>query len=131
MNELDLIKQKYNRGELDSLKLQIQNFLRKNRDKIAVFQKQQSNIWKRTFSVEDAIKYFILHHKTIDMIAEMREQVHKIEEDISQKKPFSLLEEARIKADWIRENAGVWRDNRVLEILYVFNKNPEIFLCCM
>lgn len=127
MNELDKIKESYSQGKLDSLKFQLQEFIRNNKNEIIRFKEQEEKLWEKKLDIETALKLFILHVRSINMQAEMRDQIKAIKEE-SNYRSHSQNNTNEISFDWIQYQAPVWRGYRVLSIIYVLNQNLEHFL---
>jgi hypothetical protein len=129
MQDLKLIKDKYNSGELEEIKGQLVHFLRQNRDAFWKFREREMKIWQKDINPFICLKLFILEKKTIDFKSEMLSQIDAIRREVeSRGQGLSPTEVNRIKEEWTRNNAASWRAHRILEIIYILNQNREMFL---
>jgi hypothetical protein len=126
MTELDEIKKGYESGYLDPIKSQLEKFIRKHKDDIIKFKQQEENLWKHSMDLAAAVKLFILKIRTIDMHAEMADQVKALETVASNKPAHIDTNSAHM--DWVHSHAKGWRGYRVLAIIYVFDKNRDRLL---
>ena len=127
MNELDKVKISYSRGELESLRTQLESFISCNKDKILQFKAQEENTWDRPLDMATAIKLFLLKVRTIDTEAEMRDQMKAITMELKVACEDETEQNHRW-FDWIRRNGVSWRGYRVLAIIYVFDQNQDHML---
>jgi hypothetical protein len=124
MNELDKVRDSYERGDLESLRIQLESFISYNKDNILQFKIQEELNWNRPLDLATAMKLFILKVRTIDTEAEMRDQIIAINRE-SEGADSALAEQNVRYMEWIEKNAIVWRGFRVLAIIYVFDQNQQ------
>jgi hypothetical protein len=122
MNELEKVKVSYANGELESLRIQLEAFISSNKEKILQFKMQEEQTWKRPLDLATAMKLFILKVRTIDIEAEMQDQIKAINKEFEMNYAAEAEENTRC-LEWIRHNGHTWRDFRVLAIIYVFDQN--------
>ncbi|HLV30440.1 MAG TPA: hypothetical protein VKY57_02600 [Chitinispirillaceae bacterium] len=127
MTELDKIKESYAQGHLDSLKYQLQQFIQNNKNEILRFKAQEEIHWEKELDVETALKLFILHVRSINMQAEMKDQLKAIKEEGNYRSE-SHNSMNQVCFDWIQYQAPIWRGYRVLSIIYVLNQNRDFYL---
>jgi len=128
MTELDKIKESYETGRLEPIKVQLDKFVRKHKDDILRFKRKEEDHWKRPMDLAAAVKLFILNVRTIDMHAEMIDQIKALEEEI--RNNTSVCNPDKAGVDWIQSHAPGWRSYRVLSIIYVFERNKTQLLAC-
>lgn len=127
MTELERVKESYINGELDSLRIQLENFISCNKDQIMQFKLQEEKLWKCHLDIATAIKLFILKVRTIDTVAEMQDQMKEI--NLESDGTFDKETEQNSHCnEWIKQNAAIWREYRVLAIIYVFDQNESYLL---
>lgn len=124
--ELDKIKESYLQGKLDSLKLQLQQFIQENKSEILRYKEQEEILWNKKLDIETALKLFILHVRSINMQEEMRDQLNDIKNDSGVSESHHNMNQ--ICFEWIQYHAPIWRGFRVLSIIYVFNENRDYYL---
>jgi hypothetical protein len=124
MNELDKVKVSYEKGELESLRMQLESFISYNKDNILQFKTQEELNWNRPLDLATATKLFILKVRTIDTEAEMRDQINAINMEFGGNLGAEADQNARY-LEWIQKNAVIWRGFRVLAIIYVFDQNQN------
>ncbi len=127
MTELERVKESYNNGELESLRMQLEKFISCNKNQILQFKLQEEQLWKCPLDIATAIKLFILKVRTIDIEAEMRDQLKAIDMEFNGTKGDEN-EQNSCCLDWIRQSAAIWREYRVLAIIYVFDQNKSYLL---
>jgi hypothetical protein len=76
LNELDKVKDGFKKGELESLRIQLESFISYNRNNILPFKTQEEANWNHPIDFATAMKLFILKVRTIDTAAEMRDQIN-------------------------------------------------------
>ncbi|MBL8026625.1 MAG: hypothetical protein JNL74_09450 [Fibrobacteres bacterium] len=129
MTDIDSIKEKYERGELDSIKNQLLHFICLHYNDFTSFIEKEKSIWGKPVELFTSLRLFILDRKTIDFKSEMLSQVDEINREIEAKGCGCDPAMAKtIKADWLRLHAASWRAHRILEIIYVLNRNRAYFL---
>jgi hypothetical protein len=129
MTDIIDIKEKYNRGELDSIKEQLFHFICMNYNELFSFIEKEKKIWGKSIELFTSLRLFILDRRTIDFKSEMLSQVNEIHREIESKGCGCDPEGAKkAKSDWLAHHAASWRAHRILEIIYVLNKNRPYFL---
>lgn len=127
MNELEKVKVSYEKGELESLRMQLESFISYNKDNILRFKIQEEVNWSRPLDLATALKLFILKVRTIDTEAEMRDQINAINMELGVSKDAGIEQNSHC-LEWIQKNAVIWRGYRVLAIIYVFDQNQQKML---
>ncbi len=128
MTDLALIKERYDKGELEPIKLQLKHFICMNFNDFQFFLKKEQSIWGKPVELFTALRLYILDKKTIDFRSEMISQVNEINKELEVKGCSCNPEEAKkVKDEWLKVHAPAWRANRILEIIYVLNRNKNFF----
>jgi len=129
MREIDLIKEKHERGELDNIKFQLAAFVQKSRDNFFRFQERENKAWQKEIDLFTCLKLFILEKKTIDFQSEMQSQILEINSYVRQERQKDTqCDEGELKRSWTASRAASWRGHRILEIIFVLNQNRKQFL---
>jgi hypothetical protein len=129
MREIDKIKEKHSAGELEDIRLQLENFLSQNRDAFWQFREREMKLWQKDINPFVCLKLFILEKKTINFRSEMLSQIEEMRHEVASRGHGLSPEQVNgIKEEWARKHAASWRAHRILEIIYVLNENRELFL---
>jgi hypothetical protein len=129
MTDIIDIQQKYDRGELSSIKEQLVHFICINYSDFFSFVEKEKRVWGKPVEIFTALRLFILDRKTIDFKSEMLSQVSEINREIELKGCGCDPEQTKkVKEDWLKLHAASWRAHRILEIIYVLNRNRSFFL---
>ena len=78
MDEIGHIREKYDKGELDQIRRELEQFLVAHREKIRALQEKRFAGKTKQINPEVAVKLYILQHRSINPAREIREQLHEI-----------------------------------------------------
>ncbi|NLE02692.1 MAG: hypothetical protein GX640_22735 [Fibrobacter sp.] len=127
MDEIEKVKVSYARGELEPLRQQLENFILTHRAQILQFKNEEEKNWAQELDLATAMKLFILKVRTIDIEAEMRDQIRAIKMELGENVDENEIHNSKC-IDWIRKHGPSWRGYRVLAIIYVFDQNKDLML---
>ncbi|MBI4243798.1 MAG: hypothetical protein HY606_06875 [Planctomycetes bacterium] len=118
------IDRAYNRGELDQIKKDLEDFIVKNKSNLIKFKSTTSKKFKKDISTEDALKLYVLQARSINPTNEILDQLTNI-------KSYSEESNKDIESaglSWANKFSVSWRDHRTTSIIYVFEKNKSHYL---
>ncbi len=129
MSELDEIREKYERGELDKVKEDLERFLLAHRQSIREYRDEQRSKGS-SMADDELVKIYILRHRTINPGRDIAEQLDEIQKEkwirgVHLGRPPDPRE---VVEDWSRLYSAAWRQHRLNEIAYVFNMDKERYL---
>jgi len=127
MDEIEKVKVSYNRGELEPLRQQLENFIITHKEQIIAFKAEEEKNWEQALDLATAMKLFILKVRTIDIEAEMKDQIRTIKMELGENMDDEEVHNSKCM-DWIKAHGPSWRGYRVLAIIYVFDQNKEQML---
>lgn len=126
MSELHELGREYGDGKLGTVERDLETFILRNRQEILRFRDQLA---RKNPGVTDevACKLYILQIRTLNPVAEIRDQLDEIKREIyyrgrDEQRPVLPDEVAR---EWCNRHAPGWRDHRVLAIVYCFERCKE------
>jgi len=128
-DELKQIKQNYQRGKYSSLSKSLKLFIRKNARKILVFKGEFEEEQKTKLTLEEAVRFFILDRKIIDLQSDIKEQLKEMDKELwyrGEKQENPNRDQTYMQ--WIKQYGAAWRIHRTREIVYVFNQSPKEYL---
>ncbi|MBI3270078.1 MAG: hypothetical protein HYZ53_13720 [Planctomycetes bacterium] len=131
MDEFKNLDRDYRNGRFRAIEVDLENFIRKNRENIRRF--QEENLRKlKSASPSDAlaIKWYIMQIQTINPVDEIKSQLDEIEKEIwyQAQQHGPGLDRSRVAKEWCRRHAPGWRDHRVLAIIYVLDRNVDRYV---
>lgn len=131
MSELDDIRQQYESGQLDSIKLDLGHFICFHRVKILVYRDEQE-VKGLTLPDDAAIKFYLLRYRSINPQREIREQLEEIQKEKWIRGVLSgcAPDGQEVALEWARTHSAAWRQHRVTTIIYVFEQEKERY-CAM
>jgi len=126
MSEIEEIRRKYESGELDGLKRDLERFLASHRDRIRQFREAQS----APMGADLAVKFYILKHRTVNPQGDIAEQLREIEKEkwIRGVNTGRVPDPQDVAVDWAKRYSAAWRAHRVTTIVYVFEREKEQYL---
>lgn len=129
MSELDEIREKYEAGRLDALRQDLERFLVAHRAEIALYRKDQA-AKGHELTDEEAVKFFLLRHRTVNAQGDIREQLEEIRKEawIQGVRKGRPPDEAAVAQEWARSYSAGWRAHRLTTIVYVFEREKERYL---
>lgn len=130
MSEIDEIRNRYESGQMEEIRSDLEGFIRAHRVQILRF--RDENLAKSLPPLTDdvAIKLYILRQRSINPKREIQEQLH----EISKEKWIRGVHAGRapdpetVAAEWSRQHSAGWRAHRVLSIVYVFEREKERYV---
>jgi len=130
MSEIDEIRRKYESGQLDVIREDLERFLRAHREQILRFRDSRRTSPSLGLSDELAVKLYILRQRSINPKREIEEQLQEIHREkwirgIQMGQPPDA---EQVASEWARLYSAGWRSHRVLSIVYVFEREKERFL---
>lgn len=129
MNDLENIRKRYDAGDLDPIKQQLIHFICLHRGEFFDFLEKEERTWRKKIDLFVALRIFILDKRTLDFRADLASQSEDMRRDLDVRACGCDAETLqRMKTEWVRTHAGHWRANRVLEIIFVLNRNRDFFL---
>ena len=131
MTELEEIRERYERGELDPIKRDLVNFVRAKGAAIRKFKSDFNAKNPRTpLTDETAIKFYILKARSINPAGEIQEQLQEIEKEkwIRGEKTGHAPDPYEVATDWARKYSPGWRSHRVTTIIYVFERDKDAYI---
>ena len=130
MTEIDEIRAKYETGQLEYIKSDLERFIIAHASEIEQFKRDQVERGLPPITDDTAIKFFIIRNRSINPEREILEQVAEIEREkwIQGVKTGSAPDPQAVCAEWASKYSAGWRQHRVTIIVYVFEQEKERFL---
>ena len=130
MTEIDEIRSKYESGELDYIKADLERFIIAHAQEIEKYKRDQVDRGLPPIADDTAIKFFIIQNRSINPEREILEQVAEIEREkwIQGVKTGSAPDPHAVCAEWANKYSAGWRQHRVTLIVYVFERDKDRFL---
>ena len=129
MSELDDIKANYDAGKLEGLRGDLERFLVSHRDRILRFHEEQA---ARGLSIprDSAVKFYILRLRSINPRREIQDQLEEIQREkwIRGIQTGCAPDPQEVAADWAKRYSAMWREHRLTEIVYVFEREKDRYL---
>lgn len=131
MDELEEIRQQYERGGMEAIKSDLERFIMAHRQEIRNF-KERQNSRSNTVTIDDAtaVKFFILKHRTVNAVRDIQDQLREIEREkwIQGVNTGREPDTQRVASEWALRYSPGWRAHRVTSIVYVFDREKERYL---
>jgi hypothetical protein len=129
MTEIEEIERRYDSGELDPIKRDLERFLVAHRTDIAESRAQEERKGS-AISESDAVKLYILRYRSINPGGEIREQLEEIQREkwIRGVESGCSPDAEQVALEWARRYSAAWRQHRLTTILYVFERERERYL---
>jgi len=130
MTEIDEIRAKYESGELDYIKADLERFIIAHAQEIEKYKRDQVDRGLPSISDDTAIKFFIIQNRSINPEREILEQVAEIEREkwIQGVKTGCAPDPQAVCQEWASKYSAGWRAHRVTSIVYVFEREKDRFL---
>lgn len=126
------IKNRYEEGELDRVKEDLEMFLRNRKEPILSFQNTlEDQFPNREVDLEFAVKAYILKVRSINPEAEIKKEVKMIRSEVDRIQSQKDIPREEIVRKWCSKYASAWREQRVLSILYVFEQHKDHYLSAL
>jgi hypothetical protein len=128
-NDIERIRRKHQNGVPEGLRTQLLNFLKENRGDFEAFRRAEQKAWGKPVEPFTCLKLYILHKKTICFREDLQSQIAEMNRAVeTARRADRDINPASVKAEWTRTQAGSWRDRRILEIIYILDREKEMFL---
>ncbi|HLG42535.1 MAG TPA: hypothetical protein VI643_04150 [Planctomycetota bacterium] len=130
MTEIEEIRSKYQRGELDHIRRDLENFITSHREEILAFQLDyNAKNPRRTLNDALAIKFYLIQVRSINPQQEIREQLNEIEKEkwIRGVASGHAPDANEVAMEWARLYSPGWRSHRVTAIIFIFEQERERF----
>lgn len=130
MTEIDEIRSKYESGQLDYIKADLERFICAHAREIEQYKRDQIERGLPPITDDTAIKFFIIQNRSINPEREILEQVAEIEREkwIQGVKTGSAPDPQAVCQEWASKHSAGWRQHRVTIIVYVFEREKDRFL---
>ena len=130
MEEIEEIREKYEAGQLDRIKADLERFIVSHRGAILKFRDASIAKGRPPLSDEVAIKFYILRHRSINPAQEIQEQLVEIEREkwIRGVATGREPDAQEVANEWAKEHSAGWRAHRVTTIVYVFDREKDRYL---
>jgi hypothetical protein len=130
MTEIDEIRSKYESGELDYIKTDLERFIIVHAPEIEQYKRDQVARGLPPITDDTAIKFFIIQNRSINPEREILEQVAEIEREkwIQGVKTGAEPDPQQVCQEWASKYSAGWRQHRVTIIVYVFEREKDRFL---
>jgi len=129
MSEIDEIRVKFESGQLDSIKVDLERFLIAHREDILRYRVEQETKGLAMTS-EAAVKFYILRQRSVNPGRDIRDQLDEIQKEkwIRGVQSGSPPDAQAVAREWARSCSAGWRSHRVTTIIYVFERDKERYL---
>ena len=129
VTEIEDIRRKYDAGQLDPLKSDLETFILRHRSDIGAVRVQEEARGV-PFSDEAAIKIYILRHRSISPQKDIQEQLGEIRKEtwIRGVQTGCPPDPEEVAMDWARIHSAAWRSHRLTTIIYVFERDKDRYL---
>jgi hypothetical protein len=130
MTELEEIAQKYAQGRLDHIKRDLERFVTANRLRIAGLKQEWADRRHIALTDENAIKQYILKHRSINPAAEIQEQLEEIQKEkwIRGIQQGCAPDDQAVALEWSQKYSANWRAHRVTTIIFVFDREKDRYV---
>ena len=124
--EIDEIRRRYESGELDTIREDLDQFIQTHVADICRYRDEQARKGLK-LSPEASIKFYILHHRSINPQREIRDQLEEIQKEkwIRGIQTGCEPDAQEVAQEWSKKNSANWRSHRVTAIVYVFERDKE------
>ncbi len=125
MTELEELDRRYASGQFDAIRGDLERFLAAHREEIVRCIAELAGV-----SPADAVKRYIIGHRTINAERDISEQLEEIRKEkwIRGVQDGCAPDPQKVAADWSRQYSAAWRAHRITAIVYVFEREKERFL---
>jgi hypothetical protein len=129
MSTLDEIRRRYEAGQLEDIREDLERFLRDHGTRIARFREEQRG---KGLEVDDelAVKLYLIHYRSINPRKEIQDQLEEIRKEawIRGVNSGCAPDPQEVAQDWARKYSAAWRDHRITTIVYVFERDKDRYL---
>ena len=129
MAELDEIRRDYEAGRLGAIQQDLERFLVAHRAEIVAARAEQERAGVAV-PAGDAVKLFILRHRSIHAQHEIRDQLEEIQREkwIRGVQSGCSPDAQQVAAEWAQAHSAAWRQHRLTTIVYVFEQDKDRYL---
>jgi hypothetical protein len=130
-SELEGLAREYDSGQLDALKNDLVEFVRKHREDIRRLRDEYFGVMDVPPTADEvAIKMYLLKSRSINPTREILDQMEEINREkwIRGVQAGCAPDPASVAQDWARLYSPGWRDHRVMAIIYVFEREKDKYL---
>lgn len=129
MSQSDEIKNRYESGKLDSIKVDLERFILRHRAQIDAYRAEHERNGL-PLSGEALIKCYILRQRSINPKQEILDQLDEIQREkwirgVQTGKPPDAQE---VAMDWARSFSAQWRAHRMATVLYILEREPDRYV---
>src|SRR5262245_16852616 len=130
MTEIDEIRSKYESGQLDYIKSDLERFIIAHAPEIEQYKRDQLDRGMPPIPDDTAIKFFIIPNRSLNPEREILEQVDQLQREkcIQGVKTGHSPDPQAVCAEWATKYSAGWRQHRVTLIVYVFEREKERYL---
>lgn len=130
MTELDEIQRKYDTGRLDPIKRDLERFIDVHRPRIEAHKAELTEKLHLQITDENAIKQYILKHRSINPEAEILDQLEEIQKEkwIRGVQQGCAPDDTEVACAWAKAHGAGWRAHRVTTIIYVFERDKDRYV---
>ena len=130
MTEIDEIRAKYETGQLDVIKDDLERFIIAHAREIEQYKRDQIERGLAPITDDTAIKFFIIQNRSINPEREILEQVAEIEREkwIQGVKTGQVPDPQAVCQEWASKYSAGWRAHRVKIIVYVLEREKDRYL---
>lgn len=127
MTEIDELERDYAAGRFAKILKDLEIFVRNNRDNILKFKDRMAKLKGAVLQDDLVLKMYIMQIRSINPSEEIRAQLGEIEREIwIRGETLGQAPDRKLVArEWCQRHAPGWRDHRVMEIIYVVDRNRE------
>lgn len=129
MSTIDDIRRRYEAGQLEDIREDLERFLRAHGPRIACFKDEQR---AKGVEVDDelAVKLYLIHYRSINPRKEIQDQLEEIRKEawIRGINTGCAPDPQEVAQDWAKKYSAAWRDHRITTIVYVFERDKERYL---
>jgi hypothetical protein len=131
VTEFNELKRRYESGEFDAIREDLERFLQKHRAAITAARSEQERQGVPV-SEEEAVKLYILRHRSINPERDMRDQLEEIRREAGRRAAAPVgappADAEEVTLEWACYRSAAWRSHRLTAILYVFDREKERYL---
>jgi hypothetical protein len=130
MAEIDEIREDYDKGRLEEIKLDLERFIIAHRSRIERFRTDQQGKGLPALTDEVAIKFYIIRYRSINPAREIQDQLKEIEREkwIRGVATGCEPDAQEVALEWSKAHSAGWRAHRVTTIIYVFDRDKDRYI---
>lgn len=130
MGELEDIRRRYEAGELDAIREDLERFIRAHREQIVSFQQMRSRLGNTPLTDELALRLYVIKQRSINPQREIRDQIGEIEKEkwIRGIQTGTAPDESEVAREWALNHGAAWRSHRVATVIFLLDVEQVRFL---